>query len=51
MQAAFSEIRPLLAEAPPSEPRVFPAQQWQKALAEAERPGGQKPILGLSSLS
>ncbi|PJE27363.1 alcohol dehydrogenase [Pseudooceanicola marinus] len=51
MQAAFSEIWPLLAEAPPSEPRVFPAPQWQQALAEAERPGGQKPILDLSSLS
>ena len=51
MQAAFSEIWPLLAVAPPSEPRVFPAQQWQLALAEAERPGGQKPILDLSSLN
>ncbi|WP_237401300.1 zinc-dependent alcohol dehydrogenase family protein [Rhodovulum sulfidophilum] len=51
MQAAFSEIWPVLAEAPPSEPRVFPAQQWQQALAEAERPGGQKPILDLSTLN
>ncbi|MCA0964605.1 zinc-dependent alcohol dehydrogenase family protein [Salipiger bermudensis] len=51
MQAAFSDIWPLLEGAPPAEPRVFPAQQWQDALAEAERPGGQKPILDFSSLN
>ncbi|WP_181418622.1 zinc-dependent alcohol dehydrogenase family protein [Pseudoroseicyclus aestuarii] len=51
MQAAFSDIWPLLEGAPPAEPRVFPAQQWQDALAEAERPGGQKPILDFCSLN
>ncbi|MCE8433791.1 alcohol dehydrogenase [Rhodovulum sulfidophilum] len=51
MQAAFAEIWPLLAEAPPSPPRVFPAREWRQALAEAEKPGGQKPILDLSSLA
>jgi len=51
MQAAFSEIWPMLAEAPPSDPKVFPARDWQKALDEAERPGGQKPILDMSGLA
>ena len=51
MQTAFSHIWPLLAETPPSPPRVFPAQEWRQALAGIEKPGGQKPILDLSSLS
>lgn len=51
MQAAFAKIWPLLAEAPPSNPRIFPAWEWRQALAEAERPGGQKPIFDLSILN
>ncbi|WP_242494031.1 zinc-dependent alcohol dehydrogenase family protein [Salipiger sp. IMCC34102] len=51
MQTAFAQIWPLLADAPPPPPRVFPAQEWREALSEVEKPGGQKPILDLSSLT
>lgn len=50
MQSAFAQIWPLLEDAPPSPARVFPAQAWREALSEVERPGGQKPILDLTSL-
>lgn len=51
MQAAFAEIWPLLSEAPPVSPKVFPAQEWREALYEVEKPGGRKPILDLTNLT
>ncbi|TDX28941.1 zinc-dependent alcohol dehydrogenase family protein [Rhodovulum visakhapatnamense] len=51
MRDAFADIWSMLAETPPPDPRVFPARDWPKALAEAERPGGRKPILDMSGLA
>ena len=50
MHQAFAEIWPLLADAPPQNPEVFDARDWRKAIAEATRPAGRKPILDMSRL-
>lgn len=51
MPEVFSGIWQFLADAPPPSSKIFPARDWQKALTEAVRPGGEKPVLDMSSLT
>ena len=51
MSDAFADIWPMLAEAAPAEPTVYPARNWRDALAEVRKPGARKPILDISSLA
>ncbi|MBK5949868.1 alcohol dehydrogenase [Rhodobium orientis] len=48
MADAFAGIWPLLAGMELPQARIFPARQWRQAIAEAGRPGAQKPILDFS---